>query len=736
MNRLYTYLNYSGKLNKEQEPKLWNEIKIVSMQTERELEKKSENMVEPTLDTKFSEHVVVFGLPRAPKKKTAMLEKIFKKKLLPKVGTTESFLGIEFEMDEAGEMTTGVAIIEFANKQAARKTAQTLNSAKFGKNNTLKMMLMEDYEELFKEVEQEEPNFKKKEELANWQEILDRRVEWTKVSPIYADSMVLDAIRRESKPHLNIRAKDTFTGAVWSESGDYLVLLEEKGFRVFGGEKMEQITYFHHRNVRAVLFDPTEKYVASYNGSISQNDHKTDENLIVWDFFSGDRLRVFKVEDASLARSFHFDGKGKFFSRLQRLGEQNALIVYELPHMLMAKDPKSEKRCQLDVFNPIACKWSPRDSQLAVLCGALSNDKTATNPSEIRIISMPSRRVYKWISLNVGVVSGRLHWASSGDFLVSHLTHKKKKRFLDLVQVGRINFMTGRSNVNSLEYLDEKNKESARLALSPNGMRGVLFISSPELKSFFRIVIFAVVPSERGGFYHCDLETIEKTKFKTCAWGPLNQRLVIGDGNTALFFEITQDKKKKKLKCTAIKSVKTENYTRITFSPCGRFICFVNETKSLADKDSSSTTLAMKFYTAYGDFLKMETDKDMRVFCWRKVRLMNISSKKHEKAFREDRKQVIANFEDLEAEDLKEVDKMKYEKMTQQKEKAVEFESILKERLSFWKERKSERINAIGFNEDEDIEPTLTRVVEILDKREIILKVEVKVEKPSNTNTN
>lgn len=733
MPRLYSYLDYSGKLNKDQEPKLWNEIKLISNQTERELDKKGESIVEPTLDTEFSKQVVVFGLPIAPKKKTDTMKKIFTKKLLPKAEIKEGFIDIEFEFDESDSKTTGVAVMEFDNKQIAAKAAKNLNKVKFGKN-VLKMMLMEEYEELFKENEQEESNFKKKEELAEWRSELDKKVLWTKVSPIYADTMMLDAVRQESKPLLNIRAKDKFTGALWSDSGDYLILFEERGFRVFGGEKLEPITFFYHKNVRAVLFDPNEKYVASYNGSMAQNDNKTDENLIIWDFFSGDRLRSFKVENHMLASSFHFDGRGKFFCRLQRLEEQNALIVYELPTMFMTKDPKTDKRCQIDVFNPIACRWSPKDSHLAVLCGALTNDSSATNPSEIRILSMPSRKVYKWISLNVGVVSGHLNWASSGEFLVSHLTHKKKKRYLDLVQVGRINFMTGRSNVNSLEYIEEKKKETARLVLSPSGMRGVLFISSPELKSFHRIVVFAIVASERGGFYHCELETIEKTKFKMCAWGPLSERLVIGDGNTALFFEVTNDKKKKKLKCTAIKSVQTENYTRITFSPCGRFICFINETKPLSDRDESSSTLAMKFYTAYGDFIKMETDKDMRVFSWRKVKLLNLDSKKNQKAFKEDKKEVIKNFDDLDAEDLKEVDKMKYEKITLQKKQAAVFESILKERREFWGKMRKTRVKEMGFDEDEAIEEDQTLVVEIQDKLEVILKTEIEAKKEKEDN--
>ena len=724
--RLYRYLDYDEFVDKGEERELWDIIRMESNKVQQELEKLQKHLIEPTLNTSFENFVVFLGLPKVPESKTKLLEKFFKKKLFPaKKIPIEELQSIDFELEEKekkGEMiqmTTGVAIMEFKSNVMAITVVKEFNNVKFDKKHTMRVVMMEDFEYLFgNDEEVPESEFKTKDELQKWASTFESEVQWTKVSPKYADTMMLNAIKKESIPFKNVRANVSIKSAKWSKSGNYQLLLEERGVRVFGGSDLDFITFFPHPNVKSAILSPNERYFATYNGTVQQNGNRDDKNLVVWDFYTGKLLRYFKVVNEALVQSFQFDANSKFFSRLARLEKQNILCVYELPSMNMALDPKTETRCQMDVFNPIACRWSQCKSLLAVLCGSLE-DTSAVNSSEIKIFSMPERKIFKWVSLTQNIVSGRMQWSEDSNFLVAHLTYKIKKKLMDMVQVGKINFFTQRSNVTNLEYLNSK--ETTKLFLSPNRLFGTLIISSPESKNLKRVVVYGVCDSDRGVFYHNKMLELNKTKFELCEWGPMNKRFILGDKSIALFCEASRSKKKKlnKIKYNPIKSVEMDKYDKISFSPCGRFVCFITEAGSLTDEKKDSN-LIMKFYTCFGEFIKKEMDREMRVFCWRNFPLPNINARPIQGKIKKIEKKVMTNMETLDNQDLKIVDEMKFQKMEEEKKQLIEFESFLQTQHKYWESRREQRIKTLGFDEDKPLDQEIIEVF-IEDKREIIL---------------
>jgi hypothetical protein len=268
-------------------------------------------------------------------------------------------------------------------------------------------------------------------------------------------------------------------------------------------------------------------------------------------------------------------------------------------------------------------------------------------------------------------------------------------------------------------------KESAVLSLSPNRLMGALIISGPETKNLRKVVVYGVSDTDRGVFYHNKMFELNRVKFDICEWGPMNKRFVLGDKSEALFCEVSKSKNKKKHKLiyTPIKSVEMDKYDKIMFSPCGRFVCFVTEAGELLEK-KKDTNLIMKFYTCYGDFIKKEIDRDMRVFSWRNFPLPNINVSKKQSAKKKLEKKVEENLADLEAQDLKIVDEMKFQKIEREKKELMEFEAFIKERHQFWDSRKSQRIETLGFDEDRMQNQEMVQV-SIEDKRELIVSKDV-----------
>ncbi len=116
-----------------------------------------------------------------------------------------------------------------------------------------------------------------------------------------------------------------------------------------------------------VDFSPNEKYLKSYNGTVSQlNDY---ENLIVWDFYSQKKLRTFKIIDEKLRKNYNFSYDSEYFSGIIWFDayEDKYVYVYELPDMQVILDTRRNVRSFLDITNGAYCSWANQHNILAVV---------------------------------------------------------------------------------------------------------------------------------------------------------------------------------------------------------------------------------------------------------------------------------------------------------------------------------------------------------------------------------
>lgn len=98
--------------------------------------------------------------------------------------------------------------------------------------------------------------------------------------------------------------KDVF----FSNSGNLMVVMKTNSFEIYGGPNLKYITAFTHYKVSQVKFCPLERYLVSINGT--STDLKRSENVIVWNLYTGKRLRIFKLiqEDHKEFFGFSYDG--------------------------------------------------------------------------------------------------------------------------------------------------------------------------------------------------------------------------------------------------------------------------------------------------------------------------------------------------------------------------------------------------------------------------------------------
>ena len=81
----------------------------------------------------------------------------------------------------------------------------------------------------------------------------------------------------------------------YNSSGNYLMIFFEDILEIYSSKTMEYVTAFYHSKIKSAKFSNDERYIITFNGTV--NDTKDTENIIVWDFYLGRKIRIFKLED-------------------------------------------------------------------------------------------------------------------------------------------------------------------------------------------------------------------------------------------------------------------------------------------------------------------------------------------------------------------------------------------------------------------------------------------------------
>jgi len=642
----------------------------------------------PVLDVSFNACIVIMGLPQVEREKSKLLVALFEKKLIPKLNFEKSYKRMELEFDDAGN-TTGSAIMEFDDPEKAIEAAVGFNNMILPPSHKLSAVTFKDFEEVLEKQVTQTTNILPRKDLSTFHQknegIQNLSFVTCKNNAPDLTYYTFNTLKKSIMSQKPIDTANSFPPKeiFFSDSGNYLVALHDNFFEIYGGPDMAMITSFYHRSVKRVIFSKNENYVMSYSGTISEV--KNSENLIVWNFYTGQRMRVFKISTADQFESFRFSHSEKYLSGIIEVNKDNFFCVYELPSCALTLDPVSGKRCQFDIQNPIKGIWAPFSDHIMVVSGGEDNAK-----SSIAIYNAATRKRTGWISITFSIISAQGFWSYDETFVIVKMNAKIKKKLESIVHVGTIDLEKHTSSVSILDSIGKA--ETPEIVVSPNGNYFVLFTPQKERFKFEAFTIEKIGANYRPK----QLYTIINQNLYQAHFCPFSKFMILGDTRNAWFtdFKMVSGKIEFKL----IREIESSGtYGKVHWSPCGRFVAFVKH---------AGDGIEANIFDCYGRACKTELLKECKRFCWRTFSFGK-EVRFDRKTKKEIKDKVIQNYDALLLEDEKVIDFHKTTVKEQLLKKEQAFLSYIDKKRKVWEGTAKYRIEKLGYDESVIAQPVV-----------------------------
>lgn len=619
-------------------------LKEVTARKSRNLDLKSRI---PVLQISFDSCVVVIGLPKVPGDKISKLQGFILDKLLPNNGfNKEEVESIRFETDAEGA-TLGSAIFMMRETEKALEFSASVDGLKFDSKHTLSALPLAKLEDLLAEKRKDAGGEVSEKQLVKWRQNADVSVPFIAHNNIRAQMMNFSVLEKNLGEPKTVNFGGKISGVSFSPSGDLLVLLQANGFEIRGGSEFSVLREFQHKAVKSVLFSPSESYVASFNGSVSET--KDIENLVIWDVLTGEKLRAFKLVDASVFNCSGFSHDEKFFATLAESRGEKLACVYEMPSVDLLKDPTSGQKRPLDVKNPISLAWARTRAHIAVL----SEGETPV----IRIFDVPGLTRVPWIKLIHPVVAGSLQWSVNDQFLIADMTVRIKKKKNKLLEVGRIDFSAQQAFVHVSPSVPA---DSNTLRFSPNG-EYFAHIAEEDKKFRIKMGVFEVQPS---GVKESIVLEIPGQTFSEVQFSPQSKFVIFEEKSRKNLRFCEYKKAEGRPTFRMLRELTVPSYDSAEWSSCGRFIMM---------KKKLENNLDVIVYDCFGNEVFQKTFKKFENACFRSFtldletlfsteELKAIKSKVRkafEEKFREDQEKINRHSEKIRAEKIAKFDEFK-----------------------------------------------------------------------------
>merc|ERR1711935_35310 len=302
-----------------------------------------------------------------------------------------------------------------------------------------------------------QPNFLTQQQLFSWINDPALRDQFIfrsgdNVTPYWFNNV--EKINEKIEKRMN---KPGIKGCKWSVNGKYLMVMERTGVSVYGGENWDRITEFAHTGVKDVKLSPLGKYLLSYNGTAV--DAGNSENIIVWNFLTGKKLRRFQAEKPEIWATFEFSHDETYLAGIietepkGNAAKENLLCVFDPNTMSILTDEKSGIRRPIQIANPQKFKWAHNSNMMVVVCWMFGEDRAGK--SMVQVIELPSRNVYTWNKFSIDLLKCRIGWEKNDKYILLELETFGRKKIDRLLQVGILDRKARKVYVNTTE-LHEK----------------------------------------------------------------------------------------------------------------------------------------------------------------------------------------------------------------------------------------------------------------------------------------
>lgn len=323
-------------------------------------------------------------------------------KILPNFNLKENYLNMQIDYDEGESKTTGNAILEFDSYESAVHAQECLNKLQLDKAHTFTAYTFDQYDEILATADEfVKPNFKTESELYYWIDDVSIRDQFIlkdgdNIVPYWFNNVAKNGEKVTKINKVGIKNLK-FTG-----NGRYLMAFDKTSVSTYGGDTWDFITKFAHPNVKDVKLSPLGNYILTYNGTAAESN--SSENIIVWNFITGKRLRLFQVEKPEFWDSFQFSFDEKYLAGIIEMeskeGEkENILTVFDPQTMSVIIDPKTNSRRPIQITSPQCFKWANHANLLVCVSYAFGEDKNGK--SSVTVVEIPTRKKYNWTHFTI-----------------------------------------------------------------------------------------------------------------------------------------------------------------------------------------------------------------------------------------------------------------------------------------------------------------------------------------------
>ena len=374
---------------------------------------------------------------------------------MKKFGLVDSLRHLHIDIDEDKEITTGNVIFQFDSHESAIHARENLHDLKLTPTITFTAYTFDEFDEILDTEDTfERPNYKTASELFYWINDEKLRDQFIVRSQNTMIPYWFNNVEKQVGQIKRLQQAGT-QSCKWSENGEYLLVLDNHNVTVYGGDNFDKITCFRHNKVKDARISPLGGYILTYNGTAVEAGDS--DNIIIWNFLSGKKLRSFQSEKADIWNSFQFSFNEKYLAGIkEHFNEdngtnENVLCVFDPSDMKLIEEEDTKKRKAIQISNAQTIKWAHKTQKLVVASYALGDDRQ--NKSEVNVIEIPSRKKYKWARFTIDIIDVSINWSDDDSYILLKLkTYGKKKIVNNLLQIGIIDYKSQKVNVSTTNF--------------------------------------------------------------------------------------------------------------------------------------------------------------------------------------------------------------------------------------------------------------------------------------------
>jgi len=457
----------------------------------------------------------------------------------------------------------------------------------------------------------------------------------------------------------------------------------------------------------------------TYNGTAVESN--SSENIVVWDFLTGKKLRVFQAEKPEIWTTFEFSFDESFLAGIIETdpkdgsSKENILCVFDpLNNMGVIEDPESNTRRPIQLQNAQKFKWANKSNMMTCVCFGFGDEKSGK--SQVSVIEIPSRKTYKWSHFTIDFLDCQIFWEREDKYIVLQLKTFGKKRIDNLLQVGVLDRKSKRMNVSTTELAQ---KFIQNIDIDQSAQRITVFSKNTEKELKVEITFYQITQDKNINLKEILNVKDPEFRFESITWSKVNQHFCLFDKKGNFRFGLLKGRitKEKNMPDTTKYEMESlcaninvgNNITYGNWDPSGRFLAV------FSDRDSRVTV-----YNLFGEMaFSLNEDKSTH-FIWRPRKKIVLTTKETD----EIKKNAKKVYEVYNSEDEKILNLQEFLEKEAIKKRQETFYKYMNEGRKRWDDMSEKRNRLIGYDEDnlEELE-----TVYIIDKEQFIEEVAVKV---------